>query len=197
MILGLTARRSSTSSPKLREGRRQEVGEEHVGRLDEAEQQVAAFGRRDVEADAPLPAVVHLHRLVHAARADLQDPLAREAAVAVAGDGVLDLDHVGTPVGEQRAARGDEDELRELDDANAVEDRHRRRGGTHGLATAEVLDLLEGADAVDAALAADAALLVAARRRVRAGVATVHAETAPARMRSATATASARFPPKT
>ena len=72
-------------------------------------------------------------------RADLQDPLAREAAVAVAGDGVLDLDHVGTPVGEQRAARGDEDELRELDDANAVEDRHRRRGGTHGLATERCL----------------------------------------------------------
>ena len=122
--------------PELRERRRQEVRDEHVRGLDQAQQQVAALGGRDVEADAALAAVVHLHRLVHSARREAEDALAHEAAVAVTGDGVLDLDHVGTPVGEQRAARGHEHELGELDDTDAFEDGHGRCGDGHGFPTA-------------------------------------------------------------
>ena len=42
-----------------------------------------------------------------------------DAALRVAGDGVLDLDHVGTPVGQHRTGRGREGELRHLEDAHA------------------------------------------------------------------------------
>ena len=41
------------------------------------------------------------------------------AALRVAGHRVLDLDHVGAPVGEHRARRGREGELRHLQDADA------------------------------------------------------------------------------
>ena len=133
--LGVDRAEVVDTEAQLRERRRQEVRDEDVRRVDQAQQQVATLGGSDVEADAPLAAVVHLHRLVHPARAEPEDALAHEAAVAITGDRVLDLDHVGAPVGEQRAACGHEHELRELDDTDAFEDGHRRPGHGHGLPT--------------------------------------------------------------
>ena len=124
MILRIDGSEVVDVDAPLRERRRQEVRDEHVGRLDQAKQQIATLGRSDVEADAALAAVVHLHRLIHAARREPEDALAHEAAVPVTRDRVLDLDHVGAPVGEQRAARGHEHELGELDDTHALEHRH-------------------------------------------------------------------------
>ena len=152
----------------------EEVGEEHVGGADEPEQQLAPLVRAHVEADAALATVRELHRLVHAAVGDPQDPLAHEAAVAVAGDGVLDLDDVGAPVGEQRARHGDEEELRELHDAHAVEHRHRRRAHC-GLPMLRCLTCWKARMPSTPRSRPSAALLVAARARVRAGVAAVHA----------------------
>ena len=43
-----------------------------------------------------------------------------EAALGVAAHRVLDLDDVGTPVGEDRPRRGHERELGHLEDANAL-----------------------------------------------------------------------------
>ena len=98
----------------------QEVGEEHVGLAHEL---VAAPrappGMLEREADAALAPVGVLHERLERARgraagADVQ------AALGVAGDGVLDLDDVGAPVGEHRAGRGREGELRHLDDLHAL-----------------------------------------------------------------------------
>ena len=52
-------------------------------------------------------------------RVDLDAAHVEEAALGVAADRVLDLDDVGAPVGEDRARRRDERELRQLQDSKA------------------------------------------------------------------------------
>ena len=98
----------------------------------------APFLRLEVEAHAALPAVGHLHRDVDVSRGRA-DPLRHEAAVPVAVHRVLDLDDVGTPVGQQRAGDRHEHELRDLDDPHAAE--HVRRWGRAPLACGSLAPL--------------------------------------------------------
>jgi len=82
----------------------QEVGEEHVGGLHQLHEDGVGVGVLEGEADAALAAVRVLHqRLERAVRRAAGSEA--EAALRVAGLGVLDLDHVGAPVGEDRAGR--------------------------------------------------------------------------------------------
>ena len=85
------------AEPEPVEHRRQEVGEEHVGVLDELEERGAAFVGLEIDGHALLVAVGHLHRIVDRRRVG---PRQHETAVTVAALRVLDLDHLRTPVRE-------------------------------------------------------------------------------------------------
>src|SRR5262249_35065664 len=99
----------------------QEVGEEDVGGLDEPDQHVAPLRVADVDADAALPAVRLLHHEVDAAGVG-EEAGGHQAPLRVAGDGMLDFDDVGAPVGQHRPGRRHEPPLRDLDDAHPRED---------------------------------------------------------------------------
>jgi len=108
----------------------QEVGQEDVGLVDETQQRGSTTRGLQVKRDALLVAVRELERVVDGTAADAgQD----EAAIAVATDRVLDLDDLGAPVGEQRTGHRNEDPLRELDDANALERGRHARVGSVGV----------------------------------------------------------------
>ena len=70
--------------------------------------------------DAALAAVGLLDEVVDSPCAG-DDPGADQATLRITGFGVLDLDDVGTPVGEHRAGGGNERPGRQLDDADATE----------------------------------------------------------------------------
>ena len=74
---------------------------------------------REVEAEALLAPVGVLEQHVDAA-AERHGAARREAAHGVAALDVLDLDHLGAPVGEQRRRRGHEGVLGHLEDADAL-----------------------------------------------------------------------------
>src|SRR5207253_5521194 len=74
-------------------GRGEEVGQEDVGRLDQAVEEVAPGGAAEVETDAPLAAVRLLDHEVDAARRR-DEARGDEPALRVAARRVLDLDHV-------------------------------------------------------------------------------------------------------
>ncbi len=99
--------------------RRQVVGQEDVGGLGDLVEHLLAPGRGDVDADAALAAVGVLDQRM-AVGVELEPAHVDEAALGVAAHWVLDLDDVGAPVGEYRAGRGHEGELRYLEDANAL-----------------------------------------------------------------------------
>ena len=77
------------------------------------------FVASQVECDGTLPTVREGDRQVDAAAVG-PDPLCHQAPVRITL-GAFDADDVGPPVGEQRTGDGNEDPLRELDDANAFE----------------------------------------------------------------------------
>ena len=66
------------------------------------------------------------------------EPDLHEAALRIAGDGVLDLDHVGAPVGQHGARRGDEAVHGDLEDADARQ-RGRPFNLAHAITVAKVL----------------------------------------------------------
>ena len=96
-----------------------EVGEEHVGRLEELVQDGEALLATQVERDRSLASARERDRHVDATAVDA-DALRHEPAVGIALR-PLDADHVGAPVGEQRTRHRHEHPLRELDDAYAFE----------------------------------------------------------------------------
>ena len=104
---------------------RQLVGEEHVGRGGQLVEDVEAVVRGEVEAEAALAAVRVLEQHVHVAR-DRGHTRRLESAHRVAALDVLDLDDLGAPVGEECRRRGHERVLRDLEDADAVQDRGHR-----------------------------------------------------------------------
>ena len=53
-------------------------------------------------------------------RVELDAAHVEEAALGIAAHGMLDLDDVGAPVGQDRAGRGHERELRHLEDPDAL-----------------------------------------------------------------------------
>ena len=111
-VLGLDA--------ELAAGRRQEVGDEHVGLVHELQQDLLALGRGDVEGHGPLAAVGHLPEVRHAVDVGGHAPR-RGVASGVAHHRVLDLEDVGAPVGEDRRRRRHEGVDRHLQHAHAVQ----------------------------------------------------------------------------
>ena len=93
--------------------RRQVIGEEDIAGLGDLVEQLDARRRRKIETDTALAAVRMLHQGVahgvelHAAQID-------EAALGISPHGMLDLDDVSAPIGQDRAGGGDERELRDL-----------------------------------------------------------------------------------
>ncbi len=93
--------------------RGQVIGEEDVAGLGDLVEQLHARGGGEIETDAALTAVRMLHQGVahgvelHAAQID-------ETALRIAAHGMLDLDHVCAPVGQDGAGGGHERELRDL-----------------------------------------------------------------------------------
>jgi hypothetical protein len=97
-----------------------EVRDEHVGRPHEACQDPATVGVLEIDAHRPLPAVRRLHVRVHAVLQRVE-AARHQAPVGIAGVGVLDLDDVGTPLGEDGARHRSEDVRGDLDDPHAGE----------------------------------------------------------------------------
>ena len=95
------------------------VGQEHVGGLGQFVEHFLAFGRGEVDADAALAAVGVFDQRV-AQRIELDPAHVEEAALGIAAHRMLDLDHVRAPVGEDRARRRRERELRHFEDAHAL-----------------------------------------------------------------------------
>ncbi len=101
------------------EGAGPQARQENVGRLEQPVQYGAAVVVLDVERKRLLARVGQRHRQVHAL-ALAPDALRGQPAVGVATRG-LDVDDVGTPVGEQCAGDRHEHPLGQLDDAHARE----------------------------------------------------------------------------
>ncbi len=97
------------------------VGEEHVGRRGQPVDEVEALLGGDVDADALLPPVGVLEEHVHIAHRG-HDAARGEAAHGVAALGVLDLDDLGAPVGQDGRGRRHERVLGHLQDANTFHD---------------------------------------------------------------------------
>src|SRR5437773_2970914 len=107
----------------------QEVGQEHVGALDQAVEERAAVVGPEIDADAALLPPELLDDEVAARRPG--DHAARDqAADRVAVARVLDLHHLRAPVAERGAGGGDEAPVRDLDHLYAVQ--HGRHGRTLG-----------------------------------------------------------------
>ena len=91
-------------------------------------QHVQCLGPLEREADAALTAVGVLHQRREGAAADRHVHHYAEATLGVARLSVLDFDHVGAPVRQDRAGGRDKGELRHLQDAHAF-----HRSDHHGL----------------------------------------------------------------
>jgi hypothetical protein len=106
------------AEPAARPG--QEVCQEYIAGSDQLMQHLQRFGLLEREADAALTAVGVLHQRREGAAADRHVHQCAEAALSVAGLGVLHLDHVRTPVREDCARGRDEGELSDLQDPHAL-----------------------------------------------------------------------------
>ena len=82
-------------------------------------QDVQCLGPLQREADAALSAVGVLHQGREGAGADRHVHHCAEAALGVARLRVLDFDHVGAPIRQDRAGGRDKRELRNLQDPHA------------------------------------------------------------------------------
>ncbi len=117
--------------------RRQVIGEEHIRPGHEPQHDLATRGGLEIERDTALSPVGELHRRVDPYAADA---LRDQAAVAVPGTGRLDLDHIRSPVGQQRTSDRHEHPLSQLHDPHPAEQvrglavRHRGPGPPAGSA---------------------------------------------------------------
>ena len=89
------------------------VGQEHFGGLGQFVEHLLPARRGDVDPNAALAPVGVLHQRM-SVRVDLDATHVEKAALRVTLHGVLDLDDVGAPVGEDGSRGGDERELRNL-----------------------------------------------------------------------------------
>jgi hypothetical protein len=103
----------------------QEVGQEDVGRLGQAQQQFVTLGGFHVEPDTALAPVGQLDHVGHAAERD--EPRGHQAALRVSGLGVLHLDHVRAPLGQDRARHRHVCPGSDLEHANSAHDLDHRR----------------------------------------------------------------------
>ena len=83
----------------------EEVGHEHVGFVDEAEQRFPPFWVAHVEGDVALPPIEDLPEVLDPAGVGV-DAEHLDATRHVASLGMLDLDHVGAPIGKDHPALG-------------------------------------------------------------------------------------------
>ena len=97
------------------------VGQEDVARGGQAVDQVEAFWLADVDADALLAPVGVLEQHVHGPHGG-HDAGGGESTHGVAALGVLDLDDLGAPVGQDGGRRRHEGVLGDLEDANTLHD---------------------------------------------------------------------------
>ena len=102
-----------------------EIGEEHVRRSAQPQQQIPALIGAQVETDAALASVGQLHHVGHAPRTGRHQPRGGQAPLRIAGFGVLDLDDVGAPLGQNRAGHRDVRPRGHLHHPDAVHDSHR------------------------------------------------------------------------
>ena len=100
------------------------VLDQYVRLSHEPQQDRAPLGTLEIERESALVAVQHQERRRHAV-----DTRFAIAARVVAAGQLLDLDHVGTEVREQRAAGRARHDLRELEHAHARERPRMRRAG--------------------------------------------------------------------
>src|SRR5690606_13830686 len=99
----------------------QEVGQEDVRLRDQPEQYLPAAGRGHVQPHALLTAVGNLDHVVHPTAAGHQ-PGADQPALRVPGLGMLDLDDLGAPLGQDGAGHRHVRPGRDLDDLHTVQD---------------------------------------------------------------------------
>ena len=97
------------------------VGKEDVARRSQSVDQVEALGRADVDADALLAPVGVLEQDVHCAHR-WHDTARGESTHGVPSLGVLDLDDLGAPVGQDGGRGRHEGVLGDLEDANTLHD---------------------------------------------------------------------------
>ena len=97
------------------------VGQEDVARRGQAVDQVEALRRADVDADALLAPVGVLEQHVDGAHGG-HDTAGGQSTHGVAPLGVLDLDDLGTPVGQDGGRGRHEGVLGDLEDANTLHD---------------------------------------------------------------------------
>jgi hypothetical protein len=98
------------------------VGEEDVAGGRELVEHVEPLGRAEVEADALLAAVRVLEEHVDVRLHEREAAALQQASHGVAPLHVLDLDHLGAPVGEERGGRRDERVLGDLQDPHTLHD---------------------------------------------------------------------------
>ncbi|ABK73678.1 hypothetical protein MSMEG_0584 [Mycolicibacterium smegmatis MC2 155] len=94
-------------------GLRHVVGEEDIRHLRQLVEHLLPLGLGHVDADAALAAVGMLDQRMPVG-VELEPAHVDEAPLGVAPHRMLNLDHVGAPVGEDRSGRGNERELRDL-----------------------------------------------------------------------------------
>ena len=99
----------------------QVVGQEDVALPGQFVDQLLAFRLGHIDADAALAAIGVAHHRV-AVGVDLHAVQIDEAALRVAARGVLDLDDIRAPVGQNGAGHGNEGKLRDFKNAHALHD---------------------------------------------------------------------------
>jgi hypothetical protein len=99
----------------------QEAREKDVRALGQPVEQLAAGVTAYVEPDAPLAPVGLLHDVVDRVGAARDEAHRDQAALGVAGLGVLDLDHVRSPVGQDGPGGRDEGPGGDLEDPEALQ----------------------------------------------------------------------------
>ena len=107
--------------PQLLPHRRELVGEEHVARLGQPVDELEARVGFDVDPDALLAPVGVLEQDVHVAQ-HRHDAARGQAPHGVTTLGVLDLDDLGTPVGQDGGGGRHEGVLGDLKDADTFHD---------------------------------------------------------------------------
>ena len=97
------------------------IGQEYVRLLRQLIEHFLPPGCGKIDADAALAAVGMLDQRVPQG-IELDPAHVEETALGIAAHRMLDLDHVGPPVGEDRAGGGSEGELRDFQNAHALHD---------------------------------------------------------------------------
>ena len=99
--------------------RRQEAGQEHVGRLGKLVEECPTSLGADVEAETSLAAVWLLHDVVDRAVPARDQAHRDESSLGVACLGMFHLDDVGAPIGENCTRRWHERPCRNLEDPDS------------------------------------------------------------------------------